>query len=109
MKQILLDTNFILSCIRNKLDLFEHLEQEGYEVIVPEQVINEIKKFEKTKPEARVALKIKEEKLTGLNPAKEKRVFLFVTDENVEKAKTINFTLFQKLTDLKRTGAIENF
>ena len=58
MKQILLDTNFILSCIRNKLDLFEHLELEGYKIIVPEQVINEIKKFEKTKPEARVALKI---------------------------------------------------
>lgn len=58
MKKILLDTNFILTCIKNKIDLFEELFLEGYKIIIPVQVINEIKKFEKKKSEARVALKI---------------------------------------------------
>lgn len=58
MKKILLDTNFILTCIKNKIDLFEELFLEGYKIIIPVQIINEIKKFEKKKSEARVALKI---------------------------------------------------
>ncbi len=81
MKQILLDTNFLLSCIRNKLDLFEYLEMEGYEVIVPEQVLNEIKKFEKTKSEAKLALKILEK-----NPYEKKNL----SGKTVDKA-IINF------------------
>lgn len=60
MKKILLDTSFILSCIRNKIDLFEELFLEGYKLIIPEQIIREIKKFERTKSEARIALKMLE-------------------------------------------------
>jgi len=56
----LLDTNFILTCIKNKIDLFEELFLEGYKIIIPEQVLNEIKKFENKKSEARTALKILE-------------------------------------------------
>ncbi len=54
-------------------------------------------------------LKIKEQRLTGMDPEQEKRVFLFVTDENVEKAKLINFELFQRLSEIKERGEIENF
>lgn len=66
MKQILLDTNFILSCIREKLDLFEYLEEMNFEILIPLQVINEIKKIQtskqkfKYKNEAGIALKILE-------------------------------------------------
>lgn len=60
MRQILLDTNFILSCIRNKIDLFEELFLEGYKIIIPEQILNEIKKFENKKTEAGIAMKILE-------------------------------------------------
>jgi rRNA-processing protein FCF1 len=45
MKQILLDTNFILSCIKQKIDFFDYLEGEGYDIIIPEQVINELEKL----------------------------------------------------------------
>ena len=64
MQQILLDTNFILSCIRNKLDLFEELKFRGYAVIIPEQIINEIEKIKisvkklRFRKEAELALKI---------------------------------------------------
>jgi rRNA-processing protein FCF1 len=64
MEKILLDTNFILSCIRKKIDFFEELI--GYEILVPIQVINEIKRITesnkklKFKDEAKVALKLLE-------------------------------------------------
>jgi len=53
MKKIILDTNFIVSCIRNKIDLFEELVE--YEVLIPKQVLNELKKLN-----AELALKILE-------------------------------------------------
>lgn len=64
MQQILLDTNFILSCIRNKLDLFEELKFRGYSIIIPEQIINEIEKIKisvkklRFRKEAELALRI---------------------------------------------------
>ena len=54
-------------------------------------------------------LKLKEENLTGINPENEKRIFLFVENENTEAAKSTNFELFKKLSDLKQTGNIQNF
>ncbi len=62
--RILLDTNFILSCIRKKIDFFEELME--HEILIPKQVIDEIKKISvskkklKFKEEARLALKILE-------------------------------------------------
>jgi rRNA-processing protein FCF1 len=47
MKQVLLDTNFILSCIKQKIDFFEYLELEGYEILIPEKVSAELKKLKK--------------------------------------------------------------
>lgn len=43
MKQALLDTNFILTCIKQKIDFFDELEKEGIQILIPTQVINEIK------------------------------------------------------------------
>ncbi len=66
MQQILLDTNFILSCIRNKVDLFEELYFRGYEIIIPDQIVNEIEKIKvsvkklRFRKEAELALKILE-------------------------------------------------
>lgn len=42
MKQILLDTNFILTCIKQKIDFFENLELMGLQILIPKQVIDEI-------------------------------------------------------------------
>ncbi len=53
MKKIILDTNFIISCIRNKIDFFEELVE--YHILIPKQVLNELKKLN-----AELALKILE-------------------------------------------------
>lgn len=53
MKKILLDTNFILSCIRKKIDFFEDIKFMGLKIIIPIQVVNEIKRLVKTKKKLR--------------------------------------------------------
>ena len=59
----LLDTSFILTCVRNKIDFFEQLELEGFKILVPKQVIKEIEaiknsKKSEAKSEANLALKL---------------------------------------------------
>ncbi len=60
----LLDTSFILTCIRNKIDFMEELSLQGLEILIPEQVISEIKQISTSKKkfrfrdEAELALRI---------------------------------------------------
>ena len=42
MKKVILDTSFIMTCVRQKIDFFEHLENEGIEIVIPEQTIDEL-------------------------------------------------------------------
>ena len=66
MKQTILDTNFILSCIKQKIDFFEDIEVEGIQIIIPKQVIDEIKKIAsskqklKSRENAKLALRLLE-------------------------------------------------
>ncbi len=48
MKSALLDTNFILTCIKQKIDFFEELRFMGFEIIIPDRVIDELKKLKQT-------------------------------------------------------------
>jgi len=46
--KIILDTNFLIYCAKEKLDYVEeigNLVNEGYELVVPRQVVNELKKL----------------------------------------------------------------
>ncbi len=43
MGNVLLDTNFILSCVTQKIEFFEQIESMGHKIIIPEEVIGEIK------------------------------------------------------------------
>lgn len=43
MKTILLDTNFILTCVKQKIDFFEDIKFMGMKIIIPKQVLNELK------------------------------------------------------------------
>jgi 1-acyl-sn-glycerol-3-phosphate acyltransferase len=54
-------------------------------------------------------LKEKEQLLTGINPANEKRIYLFSMDKSREKAEEINYQVFQKLTVLKTKKKINGF
>lgn len=64
MKQVLLDTNFIVSCARQKIDFFHEIPLMGIEILIPEQVFDEVKKLSKSREsatmreEADLALKI---------------------------------------------------
>lgn len=43
---VILDTNFIIECIKNKIDFFSQIYQEYHsEIIMPQEVINEIEKL----------------------------------------------------------------
>lgn len=53
MKIVLLDTNFILSCIRKKIDFFEEISFMGLKVIIPNQVIEEIERIVESKKKLR--------------------------------------------------------
>ena len=64
MAKIILDTNFILTCIRNKLDFFEEILLKGHRVAIPKEVIAEIIRLKEGskamsfREEAELALKI---------------------------------------------------
>ena len=66
MKKVLLDTNFILTCIKQKIDFFEELELKGFQILIPKQVIGEIEKITNSKKKlhfrenAKLALKLSE-------------------------------------------------
>ncbi len=55
MKQVILDTNFIINCVKQKIDFFDDLKLRGFQIIIPKQVINELKKNK-----AELALKVLE-------------------------------------------------
>jgi len=47
--EVLLDANFIISCILKKIDFKSQLEEKGFKIVVPREVIQELKdlKFRK--------------------------------------------------------------
>jgi len=42
--KVLLDTNFIMTCVKQKIDFLDRLEFLGFGIIVPKQVIGELNK-----------------------------------------------------------------
>lgn len=49
MEKAILDTNFILTCVKQKIDFFEELFLMGIKPIIPTQVISELERITKTK------------------------------------------------------------
>ena len=49
MKKVIIDTNFILSCVKQKIDFFEDIMLMGFQILIPKQVINELKIILKSK------------------------------------------------------------
>ena len=43
MRQIILDTSFIISAVAKKIDFFENDEIKGMQIVIPEQTIKELK------------------------------------------------------------------
>lgn len=60
MKKAILDTSFILSCVRNRIDFFEEIRLMGLKILIPKQVIVEIKGLAKSRDDAKISLKLLE-------------------------------------------------
>lgn len=66
MKEVILDTNFILTCIKQKIDFFEEIKLLGLKILIPDKVIGEIKRIIESKKKfhfreyAKLALKLLE-------------------------------------------------
>ena len=54
MKQVLLDTNFIISCARQKIDFLHEIPLMGLEILIPKQVFDELKQLSKSKEGANI-------------------------------------------------------
>lgn len=42
MKQVILDTSFIMAAVKQKIDFFERFEMEGFKIIIPNQTLKEL-------------------------------------------------------------------
>jgi len=45
--EVILDTNFIISCVLKRIDFIEQLENLGFKVLVPREVMKEMKDLKK--------------------------------------------------------------
>ena len=54
-------------------------------------------------------MKKREEKLTGIDPSVDKRIYIFASDKSKEKAQETNYAIYQKLLKLKSEGKIKEF
>lgn len=52
MQKVILDTSFIISCVRNKIDFIEDLEFMGFQVFIPKQVFHELEGITRSKQKA---------------------------------------------------------
>lgn len=48
MKKVILDTSFILSAVKQKIDFFHELETTGFKILIPDLVLREIETISKS-------------------------------------------------------------
>lgn len=101
-KNILLDTNFILTCLKQKIDFFEEFYLVGINVIIPENVISEIEKLKKT-----AALKLLEQnefkKITLPGKNVDNAIVKFAKENPEIIIATLDQTMRKKIRNKKAT------
>ena len=58
MKKILLDTNFIITCVKQKIDFFSEITSMGLSILIPKQVFSELRRLSEKNENAKLSLKI---------------------------------------------------
>ncbi len=103
MKQVLIDTNFILTCIKQKIDFFEDLKLKGFEILIPKQIIRELKGIKQLN--AKLALKILEKnKFKEIDIGKgvvDKKIIKYLKDKKNILIATLDKDLKEKLKNSK--------
>ncbi len=59
--EVLLDSSFIISCVRKRIDFISQLEEQGFKIVVPREVLQEMKDLRlksKTSHEDRIAIDV---------------------------------------------------
>ena len=59
--KVLLDTSFVISCIRKRIDFLTQLEGQGFDLVLPREVLQELKDLKKkssTSQEDRIAIDV---------------------------------------------------
>jgi len=46
--KVILDTNFIIACVKNKIDFLDDFKENGYTIVLPNLVDGEVSKLQKT-------------------------------------------------------------
>ena len=87
--KILLDTNFIIACVNQKIDFLEGIKRLFYlyDIIIPKQVMNELRKISDDDSGSR---EDREGAMVAIEILKSKRIngikFLDLKEENTDKA-----------------------
>ncbi|MBS3079656.1 hypothetical protein J4218_06040 [Candidatus Pacearchaeota archaeon] len=95
---IILDTNFLIYCAREKLDYVEDIGKlinEGYELVVPKQVINELEKLKEDKTK----------KVSGRDKEAISLALQLLGVNNVTIVKTIGKTVDESIINLSRKNS----
>ncbi len=112
--RVLLDTNFLICCSKQKIDfdsLADELFEENVEWIIPEEVLIELKNFSERKGEKvkdRDAAKFALEYLTSIDFKKVKLNCEDVDDGIVDFVKNSDFILATLDKELKRRANVKN-
>jgi len=91
--EVLLDTNFIISCVLKRIDFIEELQSLGFKVKVPREVLQEMKDLKRerrTSHQERVAIDV---------------AFGFLNDRKVKKMKLGGKTVDEGLIKRGKEGA----
>ena len=115
MRQAILDTSFILTCIKQKIDFFDEIKFMGIEILIPDIVIGEIKSLSEDtskkkfhiKENAKIALKLLEKNsdsfkkinLAGKNA--DKSIIMFAKENPVAIVATLDKELKSKIKNPK--------
>ena len=78
--EVLLDSNFIIGCVKHKVDFVSELKEKGFRVLLPKEVFEELKDLR-------------------LNSAPQTRAAIEVALEMIEKRKPEKMTLGTKTVD----------
>ncbi len=86
--EVILDTNFIISCVMKGIDFFSQLEEQGFKVKVPHEVMDELKDLRlKVRRAERDAIELALEMFSRKGVKKMKLGHMRVDDGLVEKGK----------------------
>jgi rRNA-processing protein FCF1 len=108
MTYAVLDTNFVLSCIRKKIDFFNDVPSMGLKIMIPIQVLDEVRNLSMTakgkfKDEARVALKLLEQ-----NEFKRIDLYIKNVDNGIVKLAKDNKTYIVATLDKEIQNQLKN-